>query len=42
LVTWWECILASVALVVFMMLLFELIVALRAPIFSPELIDISH
>ena len=42
LVVWWERALAGVAAIVLMTLLYGLIVTLRAPILSLQLIDITH
>ena len=39
---WWERALAGVAAIALMMLLYGLIVTLRAPILSLQLIDITH
>ena len=42
LAAWWERALAGVAAIALMMLLYGLIVTLRAPILSLQLIDITH
>ena len=42
LLAWWEHALAGVAAIVLMMLLYGLIVTLRAPILSRQLIDTTH